>query len=706
MRLGLAEVKKRVLRRQGEAYLVPHLLRAGELHAELGALISLFEGWLGRERGGFPLDRPAELLGDYRLARGLVTVLSEWYDWEPPAWPGPASAAETQSLAAHGIAAPGQLRLALYDAVSDAYGGFLAASGREAALDAIAVSFGLARTALDTLLTLDADDQMRLVRLVPSVPTPGELAARYNRRAVEALLANAASVEWLVPPEVAAAQGTTLGTLLKRICFLARSLSIYYDVAYYDVAFASAPADDRADARPLARVAEPPATYIATHEDAQPLDALLRPLLVTLYGPQEAFGGPTLYGDRLARLCRILLGYHRRDTALADGESAPLSLHGAGLRGEARVYLRGHPFRFALDERLMALLEQYPDDALTPKANDPAPATPESAHATFDSSLERRLHDEFASLARGDGTHGWRMEREPEPILCGATILIPDFALTRGSRRVYLEVAGFWSPAYRERKRRKLAALAGRVALVVAAPETARGELADVERDFPLLWYRDRVSAQQLINLLERHYDDFAGRRAAVKPRDVLAEVERRGLLPWAECAAALHTYSRGELLLVASDIAQVARTQSHQPPHLVDGIGIASHTWLEFTRAAIGRWVDSAGADGLTLSVLAHFARELDASLVPPAMSETAAEALARAAGFEVARVSLFAPRVRRSGATATPGPVSTTTEPASIQPARTQPRTPPRRTHQQRPSKTPQAPPSLWEAGDSPAG
>ncbi len=705
MRLGLADVKKRVLRRQGEAYLAPHLLRAGELRAELGALIGLFEGWLGRDRGAFPVDRPAELTGDYRLARGLVVVLSEWYAWEPPAWPGPASDAEAAALAVRGIASPSQLRLALYDAVSAAHGGYLAACEREAALDAIAAGFDVSRATLDTLLALDGEDQARLVRTAPAAPTPGALAARYNRRAVEALLANAAAVDWLVPPEVAAAQGTSLGTLLKRICFLARRLGVYYDVA-----FADAPADEPGEREALARVAELPALYTAAaaDADAQPLDAMRRALAITLYGPQEAFGGPTLYGDRLARLCRILLGYHRRDQAPAsDADSvapewAPVALRGAGLRGEARVMLHGQPFRFALDERLLALLEDTGDAAGEDQAADPTErAAPDSARVAFDSSVERRLHDEFASLARADGAHGWRMEREPEPVLCGETILIPDFALTRGARRVYLEVAGFWSPAYRERKRRKLAALAGRVALVVAAPDAARAELAGVETSFPVLWYRDQVSAQALVTLLEAHYDDFAARRAAVKAAAVLAEVARRGLLPWAECAAALHAYSRTELRLVADDLAQAARARDIAPPELVEGVGLASDAWLARAGDLLGRWVDASGADGLALGEVTRRAGELDASLAPAALGAAAAESLARAIGFAIARASLFEPRVVRPAASDAPAAAL-----AASVPTPTQPRPPHRRTHQQRPSRTPPAPPSLWEDGDSPAG
>ena len=712
MRLGLAEVKKRVLRRQGEAYLVPQLLRAGEWRAEMDTLIGLFESWLGRERGAFPVDRPAELIGDYRMARGLVTVLSEWYSWEAPAWPGPATNAEDAALAARGISSPSQLRLALYDAVHANYGSYLSDRAREAALDAVAAGLGLARTTLDALRTLDADEQTCLVSAAAAPPTPDGLAARYNRRAVEALLANAASVDWLVPPEVAASQGTSLGTLLKRICFLARRLGVYYDVAF---AGDASDQSDQPNARErLARVAEAQAAYPAPRvapneaerETTQPLDAFRRALLVTLYGPQEAFGGPNLYGERLARLCRMLWGYHRRDSqhtgselAGAPPSRAKASLRGQGLRGEARIYLRGQPFRFILDEDLLTLLEAPRGE---PHENDRV-STTEIAQLDFDSSLERRLHEEFTGLARGDSAHGWRMEREPEPILCGETILIPDFALTRGDRRVYLEVAGYWSAAYRERKRRKLAALAGRVALVVAAPESARAEMAGIEASFPLLWYRDAVSALALLGVLETHFDDFPRRRAEVKIPNVLDEVERRGLLPWDECSPALHTYSRTELLLVCEDIAQSARAQHMAPPRLVEGIGLAAHAWIVRACEAIGRWIDEAGEVGLALAVLTHRVRGLEHGRSLHGIDEAAGEALARAAGYVVARESLFEPRVLRpTAASPLDGPPNAA-ETRSTPTAQTQPHTPKRRTHQQRPSHKPQeAPPSLWDGSE----
>jgi predicted nuclease of restriction endonuclease-like RecB superfamily len=679
MRLALGDVKKSVVRRQGEAYLVPHLLRPTDLAQELAALIALHEEWRGRQRADFPADRPAELVGDYRLARCLVTVLGEYYAWSAPAWPGPASDAAAQTLAARAIASPSQLRLALYDAVNAAGGGYLLAGEREAFLDAFARDLALTRDALDVLLALDAEERSCLTRLVDRPPTPAELSALYNRRAVEALLANASEVEWLLPPAFATARGIGLGTMLKHICSLARHMSVYYDVV-----FAEPPAGS---VEPELRVAERRTRYAGTDDALAPLDAAQASLAITLYGAQEAFGGPTQYGDRLAALCRLILGHNRSSLASAGAaESVRASRRSGGvpgLRGEARVYLRGRPFRFALDEHLLALLD--PHAGAVSEAADPSAA--EARDLDFDSGLERSLHDEFAALERADATHGWRLEREPEPILCDDIILIPDFALTRGNRRVYLEVAGFWSPGYRERKRHKLAALAGRVDLIVAAPEDARAALASLESAFPWLWFRRRLSAQALVNLLQARFDDFAARRAAVPAGAVLDEVERRGWLPAQECAALLHTYGRSEMAQVADDLAQAARREGREPLILVEGVGLASPGWLARIGSEIAVWLGEAGGSIILDDVAARLGALVPGLAVHDDVSALA-ESLVRAAGFEVVRTSLFEPYVvSRDAVEQGSGPLAVSRSTARS----TQPRTARRRTQGKGRSATP---------------
>ncbi len=78
----------------------------------------------------------------------------------------------------------------------------------------------------------------------------------------------------------------------------------------------------------------------------------------------------------------------------------------------------------------------------------------------YDSSLERR----FTSIVEAGG---WRAIREPEPLVAGRSILIPDFLLVKGPARVYVEVMGFWTPEYVEKKIAKLSLLKEPILVVV-----------------------------------------------------------------------------------------------------------------------------------------------------------------------------------------------------------------------------------------------
>src|SRR5262249_16728238 len=197
------------------------------------------------------------------------------------------------------------------------------------------------------LLTLDGEERMLLTRIAETPPTARELAARYNARAFEALLANAAEVEWRITP-ADRTYGEGLGSVVKRVCFLARRMGVHYDVAFDGTG-------GRPEHESLPTVAESRALYTAPPGGAvdsmQSLDRSGRPVVVTLFGPQSLTGSPIQYGDRLVRLCRALLGYRREDSA--HGQAA---LATTELQGMARVQLNGRPLLFPLDERLLKQL--------------------------------------------------------------------------------------------------------------------------------------------------------------------------------------------------------------------------------------------------------------------------------------------------------------------------------------------------------------
>ncbi|MGH2517910.1 MAG: DUF790 family protein, partial [Ktedonobacterales bacterium] len=386
---------------------------------------------------------------------------------------------------------------------------------------------------------------------------------------------------------------------------------------------------------------------------------------ITLYGPREMTGAPTQYGERLARLCRALLGYRR--AVDRPGHSA---LAGPGLTGAARVFLHERPLTFDLDAKLLTLLA--PSDAGEP-AFDRGGAL--DAGPQFDSSLEQRLHEQFVALERDGASRGWLLEREPDPILSGSTILVPDFALTRGARRVYLEIAGYWRPEYRERKARKLAAILGRVALVLAAPESARAEFAALDRDFPILWYKDTVSAEALLALLDREYDDLDVRLGQVDAASIAAEADLRGVILPAESMALLRCYSRAEFTRALALLQAHADATGDPAPEWVDGAGLCSPAWLADLLGVLREMVRVAEGQHLALAGLAAAI----AARVPGAASEDTAERLARRAGLHVVRTSIFDADVRVEDSPLADSPPAV----PSLRSPATQPRPRSRRTH-----------------------
>ncbi len=119
----------------------------------------------------------------------------------------------------------------------------------------------------------------------------------------------------------------------------------------------------------------------------------------------------------------------------------------------------------------------------------------------YDSSLERR----FANIAEAGG---WRAIREPEPLVAGNSILIPDFLLVKGPAKVYVEVMGFWTPEYVEKKIRKLSLLEEPI-LIVARRDLLCSRAESLPKDvFYIEGSIDKVSLLRKLNELERRIMD------------------------------------------------------------------------------------------------------------------------------------------------------------------------------------------------------
>ena len=117
----------------------------------------------------------------------------------------------------------------------------------------------------------------------------------------------------------------------------------------------------------------------------------------------------------------------------------------------------------------------------------------------YDSLVEK----DFAARFRALNT-GWRLEREPEPIPVGKSVMIPDFKLQKGKMSVYLEVAGFWTPKYLKNKIKKLSLL-NNVDFIVAVDEKlACQKLKKLQDQLEIIYYKKHIPLKPLLKILKK----------------------------------------------------------------------------------------------------------------------------------------------------------------------------------------------------------
>ena len=606
MRFSLQDVKKHIQRQQDELIVRLHFLRPGAMHKEIAQLIAYHEQHASHRATHkiFSLDDARACVGDYRMAHCLIATLSNWYNWHAPEWHDTLQHIQGDAslqLAEAGITSPVHLRLALFTFVNHHYSGFLDTQQRTEALHHFAAPYHLSAPDLEYLLALDSEDEEILVRDTSEPPTPQAVATQYNQWVFESALFNASSVHFVIDCNAfeyaqhpgnhttTTGVGAGVGAVIKRLCYLARLLGVYYDLSYD---------------------AEAPTTALRLH--------------LTLYGPQEVTGTAQQYGLRLARLCRLLLGYNiptQQETTHSKQRQKESHMHlltGAIVQAEATIHFLQRTYTFRIDQTVLSLLppvttitngtptqtasdtQQVAVPVPTPMpsttlSSDGASITP-AASSIFDSSIEQTFAEAFLALQQSHAVDGWQLLREPEPLLLQNSIFIPDFALSRDQRRIYVEILGFWTPSYRERKIQKLQHLQDRNDIVLAIPTEAReaftgrpGETGKLPAHFPVIWYEGQLSATELLHLLHTHYDNFSERLALIDRAGVYSHITNNGLIPERDCYMLLHCYRRSELPIAAERVTD-------EDVVFASGIGLYSARWIEQLRTSFVEWIGTVG--------------------------------------------------------------------------------------------------------------
>lgn len=163
-----------------------------------------------------------------------------------------------------------------------------------------------------------------------------------------------------------------------------------------------------------------------------------------------------------------------------------------------------------------ALLNERDRVQLVVRSGDPV--VPAAKTRAFDSKLEERFAREFSRIALD-----WELIREPDAIPVGDSWLFPDFALRHRRdprRRWLLEIVGYWTPQYLERKLRLLreAQLDPFLLCIDAARNCADEEFPAHAR---VLRFSRRVPATEVLKRIDGEW------RNASAPLDVVRR-ERR----------------------------------------------------------------------------------------------------------------------------------------------------------------------------------
>jgi predicted nuclease of restriction endonuclease-like RecB superfamily len=174
---------------------------------------------------------------------------------------------------------------------------------------------------------------------------------------------------------------------------------------------------------------------------------------ITVDGPASAMKLTERYGTALARLLPFITA--------SEGWNVEAAIVRKDFSGAPRVY------KFVLSQRKHGdLFRTWPEEPVE-----------------FDSALEEAFYGAFAGF-----NTGWSISREPEPLITGKWLYIPDFLLEKDDMRVYVEIAGFWTPEYLRRKVAKLKEIRDRELIVLADEKTS----CEAFREVPDVIFFDR----------------------------------------------------------------------------------------------------------------------------------------------------------------------------------------------------------------------
>jgi hypothetical protein len=163
--------------------------------------------------------------------------------------------------------------------------------------------------------------------------------------------------------------------------------------------------------------------------------------------------------------------------------------------------------------------------------DDPIEVPDSDPDERFDSDVEADFATRFRALDLD-----WELVREPEPLVVGSSVMIPDFAFDYryADYRVFFEIMGFWTPEYVEKKLGQLEQVEG-VEMLVAV-DGSLGVSEDIEaRDHRAITYSGSIQLKDVRAVLRRHEDRLERAARSELPDELRPDAD---VLPLSDLAA------------------------------------------------------------------------------------------------------------------------------------------------------------------------
>jgi predicted nuclease of restriction endonuclease-like RecB superfamily len=177
-------------------------------------------------------------------------------------------------------------------------------------------------------------------------------------------------------------------------------------------------------------------------------------IICSLEGPLSLFKLTDRYGTLLAKLLPSIIFPLDKKREVSSGDEWHLDAWIVRKTMDGRKIYEFKISKNEIPELMTDPFSSIPSSSVTEKElTGPSSSSLYNDYNNFDSAVEEKFAKRFEQAETG-----WRLTREPDPlVLSNGGAFIPDFMFEKYNKKIYLEIVGFWTKEYLERKLQKLA---------------------------------------------------------------------------------------------------------------------------------------------------------------------------------------------------------------------------------------------------------